>query len=1488
MHRRCLSSGDISGINAIDSADFRKVLKRRIKREKTSSEAFKLVDTWLQRLNSGLLVRDSEPDTECIRDTIAVSEPTTYKMSKSRLPPPAFSRSKRFDIYLREVDAWNAVTKDVDEKGLILGLSLPEDDPQNIREKLWEKIPVEELSGAGGVKKFKEFMSACLGKDDLTMTYESYVEFDRFKRQKNQPIEDFLLEFDQLYSRAHTKGIVLPEVVKAFKLLDCSNADNPLLTLTAVNFENKDTMYTQMKAALRKFQGSQFTATSTSASSEQVIKLEPAFLAEHEEALFSAGYVKRGGYNNRGGGFRGRGGGFRGRGNKSNSPQSAAQGTGADDTKANTGATRKRLNPIGPDGDYLKCVSCLSIRHLLPECPDSWENMGKKTEKAVNNVKVCEVIMFAGASQEDLAAVSSECAYNMKAILDSACTAEVTGEYMLKAFIDTLPPEKKALVKEFPGEKSFRFGDSKIYQSIKEVEIPCRLAGVNTTLRTSVVEGHLPQLLSLSWMKDAGAVIDYPNDKAVIYGKAVDLDITKAGHYAISMTSEKTEECKAVFDECFITLQDADGDPETEKKILKKLHLTYGHRDRDIAQLLKESGAWRDSYTAILADIKDKCETCHRYPKTPPKPVVCLRPASNFNEILTVDLKSWGKVYILYMIDAFTRFTQACVIKNKNPSLVVEQLLKRWISIFGRPGRIWSDIGGEFTDSQMEDMSENLGIEIKTTAAYAPWMNGMNERNHCITDQILEKLLNEQPELPLETALCWAVTAKNSLYMHTGFSSYQLVFGANPNLPNVLTDKPPALEGTTISDSVMAHLQALHSARKGFIEAESSERIRRALRHKIRVVERQYQHGEKVYYKREDSNKWRGPASVIGNEGNTYWLRHGAHAVRAAINRMIPVEAYEAPVEDVKEELSTSAEVASTKKATPITVIGSDESESETEDAVGELEKTGEDNNISEMKEATAVAVESSNETGAVGGAGDNSNQESASNNEIVENTGAGGDEKQDERAITSDASPAEKTSVVRNLKHIPRKNDIIEFRGPQSESWTTATVSSRAGKASGRHRAWINVFDEENREQSLNLDAVEWKYKDLHEVNIIEVDRARQNSSEGFEAKQKELANFTRMGVYNEVPDVNQERISLRWIITEKEVEGVVCLKARLVCRGFEETGFTETDSPTCGKDALRIFASIAVMNGWEPEFTDIQCAFLQGEPLERTVFVEPPVEAKKPGVIWQLNIPVYGLKDGPRRWFLKAEKVLLALGFVQSSSNKAVFFFRQSGNLKGLLALHVDDFIHAGDKCFREETIVKLRSEFEVGKIGKGEFRYTGLNFKTQAEGLEINQHHYVNSINLVKIKDNDKQRAVSQSENTLFRAAVGSVNWASQQTRPDASFEVLELSMRLRDTKVEDVMRVNKCVKKLQYEEVHIFFRKFSSEPMIISWSDAAFANLQDGVSSGCGFVILLADSEGNSCPLAWASNKVKRVVKSTLAAEALPLMKPLDIVSICKLL
>ena len=117
--------------------------------------------------------------------------------------------------------------------------------------------------------------------------------------------------------------------------------------------------------------------------------------------------------------------------------------------------------------------------------------------------------------------------------------------------------------------------------------------------------------------------------------------------------------------------------------------------------------------------------------------------------------------------------------------------------------------------------------------------------------------------------------------MVAGFSPYQLVYGRNPKLPSTLSDELPALEGITTSEMVAKHLNASNSARRASIAAEISEKIQRALRHKVRTNGKVHQSGAHVYFKRDEQKEWKGPATVIGQDGKTVILMYGSNIVRA-------------------------------------------------------------------------------------------------------------------------------------------------------------------------------------------------------------------------------------------------------------------------------------------------------------------------------------------------------------------------------------------------------------------------------------------------------------------------------------------------------------------------------------------------------------------------------------------------------------------------------
>ena len=121
------------------------------------------------------------------------------------------------------------------------------------------------------------------------------------------------------------------------------------------------------------------------------------------------------------------------------------------------------------------------------------------------------------------------------------------------------------------------------------------------------------------------------------------------------------------------------------------------------------------------------------------------------------------------------------------------------------------------------------------------------------------------------------------------YSPIQLVLGINPNLPSISLNKLPAMEDIEVSDILRKNLNTLHAARHAYVKSESDERIRRALRHPVRTAEVEFNQGDKVFYKRDYSNRWRGQGSIIGVDGKVAFIKHGSRSVRVPKCRLVLV-----------------------------------------------------------------------------------------------------------------------------------------------------------------------------------------------------------------------------------------------------------------------------------------------------------------------------------------------------------------------------------------------------------------------------------------------------------------------------------------------------------------------------------------------------------------------------------------------------------------------
>ena len=348
-----------------------------------------------------------------------------------------------------------------------------------------------------------------------------------------------------------------------------------------------------------------------------------------------------------------------------------------------------------------------------------------------------------------------------------------------------------------------------------------------------------------------------------------------------------------------------------------------------------------------------------------------------------------------------------------------------------------------------------------------------------------------------------------------------------------------------------------------------------------------------------------------------------------------------------------------------------------------------------------------------------------------------------------------------------------------------------------------------------------------------------------------------------------------MRWVITEKSEEGKSVTKARLVARGYEECNLknVRTDSPTCKRENLRIILAVNASKSWNVHSLDIKSAFLQGKDIGRDVFLKTPIEVRN-GNLWKLKTTVYGLCDAPRVWYLTVSKEILNTGCKKSMYDDAIFFWHFKEILNGVLCCHVDDFFWGGTDLFQRNVVDAIKNTFTVSKEFHQSFKFLGLNINDRKGGISMHQQQYINEIEEIKIDAQRKyMKDLLPDEARQLRGLAGQLNWAASQTRPDLAYGACVISTSVKHARISDIITANKFVKKLKANAVvlQFFCIKDFEKADIICFSDASLGNLRDGGSQGGCIIFLCKDS--NVIPIGWQSKKIRRVVKSTLAAETL---------------
>ncbi|CAE7809264.1 unnamed protein product [Symbiodinium microadriaticum] len=158
------------------------------------------------------------------------------------------------------------------------------------------------------------------------------------------------------------------------------------------------------------------------------------------------------------------------------------------------------------------------------------------------------------------------------------------------------------------------------------------------------------------------------------------------------------------------------------------------------------------------------------------------------------------------------------------------------------------------------------------------------------------------------------------------------------------------------------------------------------------------------------------------------------------------------------------------------------------------------------------------------------------------------------------------------------------------------------------------------------------------------------------------------------------------RFVLTNKSEEQVLekaRLKARWVLEGHldKEAGKYATEAPTASLVAHNIVCFISAQCGWT--WPNVCLNVWEEE------WPEEFVRLTKGG---------FGLSDSPRLWYLRLRRGLVDVGLKELKLSRGTFVFHHQGEMRGVVAVHVDDFRISFDPKF-DYFLNKLRETFSFG---------------------------------------------------------------------------------------------------------------------------------------------------------------------------------------------